>query len=537
MQDRRSTFLYRYRYALIFVFFAIFYFVLSWHLVFNLHYAFGDAVTRTEKPFLVLYDNEPKLAALGFIWPPLPSLIQLPFIAMFKGIIIYGFAGKLVTVFFGALNVVLIYLFLERIRIRQGWKLLLTTLYALNPMIVFYAINGMSETTFLFFVIATAWHFYRWQIDKIFYHPLFIGIYLSLAFLTRYETFALTAAIGVLMFLTSIFSGTLSGDQEVKESMLKRLKEGVNITLFSLVPVITTIFLWMGVNWLIMGDPLHFFRGSYSASEQSNSIGGEPLQTSHNVVQTIWYSYKRIFLLFPLFSFLVIFTIMRAKKYAWLGISMVLLALSIPAFEIFVHYLGKSFGWLRFFIYIIPFSFVLLAIILGYRKKISNIVMIIIVVAIVISSGFSGVTMLNEKYGKEECASVRALIDNEVIKEDIITYDTDIKVVNYLKGILNPQDKVLIDDFLGLGILLNYGDPKIFINNSDREFDLAVTSPDKYADYILIPASDGRGISKLDIFNRTYPEMYNKGADYLTLIEEFDSRWRLYQVKNSLSEE
>lgn len=523
-----SLLMYRYRYFILFGIFLVIYFLLAYHLVFDLHYAFGDAVTRTEKPFLVLYDNEPKLASIGFIWPPLPSLVQIPFIAMFKGIAVYGFAGKLVTVFFGALNVVLIYFFLERMPIRQWQKLILVLCYGLNPMILFYAINGMSETTFLFFVIGIAWHFYRWQQDKRFYHLLAMGVALSLAFLTRYETFALIASVGVLVFLTVTFF--TKRQEEKKLPLVKQIKNGLDLTTFVLMPAIITVIAWAGVNWLIMGDPLHFFHGEYSVSEQSNSIGGEAMSVSHDILKSIWYSYKRVAILFPAFSLFSLIIIISIRQYSWLRTSMFMLALTIPAFEVLVHFLGKSFGWLRFFIYSIPFSFILLTVIWNKYTKIKLPMFAVVVVMLVLSGYMSGIAMLDSSFGKEEYASARAFVDNKEIANKDITYDMDIEVVNYLKNELQPTDKILLDDFLGYGIVLNHGDPKIFINNSDKEFDSAVGFPEKYADYILIPAPGSTGIARLDIFNRTYPDMYEKGASYLQLVHSFNNTWRLYRV-------
>src|SRR5690349_4617983 len=39
---------------------------------------FIDSLSRTANAFYVLFSRDPHLAAVGFVWNPLPSLIQLP---------------------------------------------------------------------------------------------------------------------------------------------------------------------------------------------------------------------------------------------------------------------------------------------------------------------------------------------------------------------------------------------------------------------------------------------------------------------------
>lgn len=47
-------------------------------LDFEYHSWIGDAVARMANAFYVLHSGDPHLAALGFVWNPLPSLVQLP---------------------------------------------------------------------------------------------------------------------------------------------------------------------------------------------------------------------------------------------------------------------------------------------------------------------------------------------------------------------------------------------------------------------------------------------------------------------------
>lgn len=542
-----NKFILRHRYFIIFSIFLGVYFVTAYHLVFDLHHVFGDAVTRAEKPFLVLYDSESKLASLGFVWPPLPSLIQIPVLAIFKGLATHGFSSNLTTAVFGALNVVLIFRFLEKTSIARGWQIILVTIYALNPMIFFYAINGMSETIFLFFVILIAWSFFRWQENQRLIHLVLIGFSLLAAFLTRYETFVLIVTIAVLIFATVVLEyinfTSNKIDNRQKTSSLSALNTAFSVSFFAIVPAIFIVFGWMFVNWMIMDDPVYFFRGAYSVSEQSDIIMGEALKMSHNIIASVGYSMERIFLLFPIFLFLLFFLIVFYWRYSWRVWSMVLLSLAVPAFEILMHYLGKSFGWLRFFIYIIPFSFILISVMWYKQKKIGNMVLVIISGLLLVSSWSSILVMKQRKYGQEEFIATRAFLqDTQVknidltgetggLKNNDVSYDVDMQVVSFLKKILQPGEKVLVDDFIGFGIVLNYGDPKIFITEVDREYKKAVENPRKYADYVLIPSAETIPFAYLDIFNRKYPKVFYKGLEHTTLEKDFEKRWRLFRLE------
>ncbi|KPV57748.1 hypothetical protein QJ48_20315, partial [Paenibacillus sp. A3] len=43
-------------------------------------YVHSDAMSRVANAFYVLYSRDPHLAAIGFVWNPLPSLVELLFL-------------------------------------------------------------------------------------------------------------------------------------------------------------------------------------------------------------------------------------------------------------------------------------------------------------------------------------------------------------------------------------------------------------------------------------------------------------------------
>ncbi|TMK20351.1 MAG: hypothetical protein E6G68_04770 [Actinobacteria bacterium] len=78
-------------------------------LVFVFHFVMGDAVARVANASYALYSRDPHLGAIGFVWPPLPTLVLmplLPFKAIFPVLVTRGFAANLATAAFMAGSVV-----------------------------------------------------------------------------------------------------------------------------------------------------------------------------------------------------------------------------------------------------------------------------------------------------------------------------------------------------------------------------------------------------------------------------------------------
>ena len=79
-----------------------------------------------------------------------------------------------------------------------------TALFALNPMIVFYGSNGMSEAPFVFFLVWSVRRLVLWMVDDDVHHLVAAGgIAMALAYLTRYDAVATVAAAGLLVGATT----------------------------------------------------------------------------------------------------------------------------------------------------------------------------------------------------------------------------------------------------------------------------------------------------------------------------------------------
>lgn len=500
---------------LVFFLFLIFYLVVSYYLVYHLKFVFGDAVSRTEKAFLTLYDNEPKLASLGFIWTPLPSLLQIPLVLL-KDAALHGFSGNVLSSIFGAFSCLYVYKFLRRTRINLSLQVIFVLIYGLNPMIVFYSANGMSESIFIFFLLLSTWHYLEWKKSAKINDLILMGISLSMAFLSRYEAVPFALLMGVLILFTYYF-GDFRGNF--------KFVEGSFIVYFA--PISFVILLWIIANWLITGDPLHFLRGQYSNIDQTKSISGNVKELQGYIFDSLLYVGKRVFFLFPVFVVILLFFLFKQiRRPSYLAISLIALSLAVPVFEYLMILTGGSFGWLRFFIYVIPFSFVLISEYFSCRK-VSSLLVGFFLVLFMLSDVSSGMAMHSEVYGKEEYQLFDVISRKRNI-DDSNTYTKDLEVATYVNENLKGH-RILIDDFTGFGIILESLNPRIFINNSDNDYAKSLSDPANNCDYIL--ARKPEGIGTFDAINKKFPDLFYDGAPFAALYKDF-GLWRLYKIDN-----
>ncbi len=99
-----------------------------------------------------------------------------------------------------------------------------------------------------------------------------------------------------------------------------------------------------------------------------------------------------------------------------------------------------------------------------------------------------------------------------------------------------PEGSVLLDVFLGFGIVVNSDNPRQFVITPDRDFKAILADPAAYGvKYLVVPPTD-KELGQLDALNREYPTLYSDGAGFATLVREFNTflpyytYWRLYRV-------
>lgn len=87
----------------------------------------NDAFSRTANAFYALYIKPERLASMGFVWNPLPSILQLPFVELSKlwrPIVSCGISGSIITAISAALCALILFMAFTRFNIPRKYSIL-----------------------------------------------------------------------------------------------------------------------------------------------------------------------------------------------------------------------------------------------------------------------------------------------------------------------------------------------------------------------------------------------------------------------------
>lgn len=473
----------------------------------------NDAFSRTANAFYVVFVKPLRLASVGLVWNPLPSILQLPFAVMAKfwrPMVSSGISAVIVTAFFTALSSIFLFKIFTRLNIQKKYSLLIIFLYVSNPFIFFYGMNGMSESIMFFMIIYAVCNMTLWMLEGSPEYIIKIAFALTLAFYCRYEAIPFAIAVGLGVLINIFFN------KNEKQFIPKNNKreiyhyaEGTAIVLFA--PFFYGVLVWIFLNWSITGNPLYFLNSVYSNTTQSQLINA--LGTPSAVLM---YVIKKTLPFIPLFSALVIIRILKKKVLKSDFFVLFILVFSLIVFHYLMLLKGSSYGWLRFFSYALPICAAWIPYEL-YKTKIKfrNLTIFIICSGLIVSSVLTGITLADSSSSPEE--------------HDVIISKQTADIAGYINEQF-PDNKIMMDSFVTSGIILNVKNIDNLVVSSSLNFDRALQDPLKNGiDYILVP--DPSGIGALDAINRKYPHLYEGEEDWCELIEEFEG-YKIYKVKD-----
>lgn len=226
---------------LIWLAFAILYVVVGYGIVVSQHVVVFDALDRLTRAYMVWYNEPPKLAAIGFVFPPITTVALIPFAAI-KPLATSGVALPLASGIFAAGALAILNRALALAEMQAAFRYVLLLLLALHPMFGFYAVNGMGEAVYLFFLAAGLYSFLAWFELRSPRYLIGAGMAMSIALLTRYEFIVWG------FFITVLVAAVLIRNRASREEV-----EGSVIVYMT--PVFYTLMLWVFFNLVIIGDP------------------------------------------------------------------------------------------------------------------------------------------------------------------------------------------------------------------------------------------------------------------------------------------
>jgi hypothetical protein len=313
----------------------------------------GDAFSRVGNAYYILFSRDPHLAAIGFVWNPLPALATLPllpFSEIWPPLVTRGFAGNIVSALFMAAAVRQIWLWCRDLGLGTVSTAAATLLFALHPLIVLYGANGMSEASFLFFLIFAARQLARWVHTQGVGELVWAGAGLALAYTTRYEAVAAAAAATALTFVAGVTF--LRGSGGIRKRAPMALADAIVMGL----PFAAAFGAWSLASLIIVGSPFETFTSVYGGSNQiALSIEGIRQATGETPAAALGYAARQIIglqpLLLPIVGAAALAAVLRRDMRV---LAIIAIFGSIILFSLALFLAGKSFGWLRFYIGVVP---------------------------------------------------------------------------------------------------------------------------------------------------------------------------------------
>ncbi|GMA50966.1 hypothetical protein GCM10025857_23230 [Alicyclobacillus contaminans] len=512
----------------------------------------NDALSRVANAYYVFFSRDPHLAAIGFVWNPLPSLAELPLVLLSRLcplLVSHALAGVILAAVAAAGQAVLILRQFRKHLGSVGWGLAMAGLLAIHPFLFLYGANGMSEMMFSFFLVWCVCAWTDWLASHAVKDLTRAGIALSLAFLTRYEAvaFGMAMALAVTMAAWRHSRNVLAGLETLPPGghawgmrSIRREQRWYTTAslLVFLTPSVYAGIIWILSNGIIMKDPLYFFHSAYSNQSQSSvlqsteefsSMVGHPLHVMAFMAQRL-----AVFVL-PYLA-LMVFRWLHGRLWTWSSLTLTLLILSIPSLQFVLLLEGHSYGWLRFFFYPLPLTIAWMPYELANREPAARKAerceapasrfqrrRVLYGVALALVTSGSGVcfVMDNARLAPEEYDIIHQ-------RWNLGRMETTREIAQYLDAHA-PHSFILMDSFSAFNVIVNTRNPKRLIITSDRDFQAALHNPPAHhVQFMLVPEPDT--VFQFDAINLQYPQFYAHGAKWATLVKQFPG-WRLYAVR------
>ncbi|MBI3965922.1 MAG: glycosyltransferase family 39 protein [Chloroflexi bacterium] len=497
---------------------------MAWFVVYQLNIFVTDAMSRTLAAQRVFFGADPKLTEVGFIWAPLPTLLQIPLV-LIPPLRQDGLSGNVLTAIMGAITLVSLNRIYRHLRLGRGVRYALLLLCALNPMTLYYSSNGLSEMTFVCFTILSIDYLLEWANTYNIRPLISMGFAVGIALLARYDT-----AIHAWLLLAVIYFLLTRRSTRPSET------QAMLVTYFA--PVCFFGGLWVLFNLMIMGDPIYFVRGAYSNAAQIGfqlAVLGEIAKLTGNPVGIARFITEQVTLLFPMFSIGVVLLLLDfGRTRNRLSLSVALLAMSFPAFQALNFFSGQSAAFIRYFILAVPYGYLMAGQLIGRvtNKQARYGVIGLALTGLLLSNfatayAMSTVTERTADWGQWNDTFIRAGLTGERVN----TWPEEREIAAFLNRNVSGRG-VLVDSFQGYRVVFFTGNPKMWVVNGDRDFEETLKNPIGKVRYILVASPQLEGA--LNRVNQVYPSLYEYGASWATLVGEWPIlKWKLYEVRSS----
>lgn len=460
--------------------------VAAWYML-TVESVIGDALSRSLAAVTAARSTYPKLASLGFIWPPLPGLLQIPLVHI-PGLSTYGFSGGIVTALFAGGTAAAFDLIFARAGVRRAARLVaIALLMVVNPFMLFYGSNGMSEMPLVFFVVFSTYAFLRWtDTDKLEW-LMAAGMSTALMVLVRYDAWFYAAAFAAAIALVQWRREPDARARVVGSSRLPQIS--ANVITYA-VPVVFITLLWMLFNWQIKGNGLYFLNSEYSNAAlfqqvgervSVNAVRASPLNFLAYIVEST------VFLapLLPVGLIALVALALAERSPRYVALAGILL--SVPVFEWVSYRQGQTFGFWRYYITLIPAAAIIMAEVVrttraAHVRRALTVLLLgglgISVLTVAAAMDMGGTERFMDS--KPICSSGR-IVDQDFVqslvqpgrKLDVCAVEREMAA--YVMA--NVPGRSTLTDVSGEGVVMMSDAPDRFVLLSDGDYDRLATNP------------------------------------------------------------
>ena len=531
------------------------YLVLGALLAFRFESFNGDAQARVGNAYYVLFSRDPHLAAIGFVWNPLPSMSVIPvllFSKLWTPLADRAFAGNIMSAVFMAGTIATMRGLMADLRVRRPVGTVLTLLFAVHPMILYYGANGMSEGLFLFLLVVATRHLMRY-LESGATRPLLItALVLALAYYARNEA---AAAIGFTTIVVLAVRFRLSRGP----SRARRRAALVDTTVVVL-PGLFAFVTWAAASWVIVRHPFEQFSSQYGTASQLTAMTAVGFKLADRGL-----AIHLIVLMAPMLAVVAVPASRRLVRGDLRVLAPIAILGGVLAFAFLAYLGGQTAGWFRYFITAAPMTVVLTGVCLSPpprshagvvpspTRRATGVLpaMVAVAVALLPSLLAEGVAMADPRVGQEEylhlshvfrpgarhVTTVLAPTPRDRSLRERELHPSSARIARYLDRLHLPDGAIVTDTFSPCVplIVLSSRHPTQFVITNDRDFQRVLDSPSTFhARYFLAPA-DGT-LANLDAINRAYPTLAADGDQVVDPVPAHEFRdvgcpiFRLYRV-------
>jgi hypothetical protein len=542
------------------------YFVAALLLAFKYHSFPEDAVSRMANGFYVLYSGDPHLASIGFVWNPLQSVaddVALIFNHLWPALASHDMAGSVVSVLSMAGAVYQLNATLREWSCPAAARVLLTLSFGLNPMILYYGANGMSEGLYLFTLMATTRYLLRWIRHGDLHSLVYAASFLGLCYLARNEAVGAAVLATPLIFVVSYLRELWMKEDDDHSTRLGRRSRSstafADAFIFGM-PTIVAAVGWATTSWIITGQPFAQFTSIYGNSSQEQFLAHKNLDARAS------YEFHALIGLAPTLVVVLLLALIVGYRRRNLA-SLVPIAVFGGAllFDAGGYLTNTIENFLRYFITAIPLCALLVGSLFDRSKgwiarnprtvsrqsprqwskwTIGIAATIVTALLIVPSLVTTTATMANPAIGVQESSLLGPIFHKHLTAGDRTLDATypDIRTISaYLGDLKLPNGSIVVDNFTSCvpDIITNISQPKLFVIPNDRDFQKVVADPLTFHARFILEANPAQ--APVTAVNISYPTLWKTGAGFTKLFHQIPARgdcpqFRLFRVVTHPSE-